>query len=296
MSETPTARPRSVVWWSGALVVASVFWAGGGLVAKSAPMSGPQFALWRSLGGAATYQTALLVTGRRPRLAHLRAAAMGGVGFGLGVLFLFAAFKSTTLTSANVINALQPILLGIAATRLHHVVLSKAAVAAMAVAVAGTIVVVAGSTGGGSWSLHGDLLAAAGVVVSCLYPLGTKSARRTLDALEYQAACLWVSAAVCLVGVLIIDGRPIEPTASGWLSVAGIVAVGGTGHLIFSWAQHHVSVAASSVVLLVEIAVSAVGAAVFFDQPIGAVQVLGMAIVGVGIVAWVRAEAGTLPA
>src|SRR5439155_26556127 len=125
---------------------------------------GPQLAFWRSLAGAVTYQAILLGQGRRPRLADLRTAAVGGLGFGLGVLFLFAAFKSTTLTSANVITALQPILLGIVATRIHKPPPSPRGIVAMVVAISGTIVVVAGSTGGGAWSLHGDLLAAAGVV------------------------------------------------------------------------------------------------------------------------------------
>lgn len=258
-------------------------------------MSGPQFALWRSLGGAAVYQSVLAFRGHRPRLADLRAAFVGGVGFGLSIIFLFAAFKSTTLVSANVITALTPILLGVVTTQVHHDALPRWGVTAMLVAVGGTVVTVAGSSGGGAWSLRGDLLALAGVITGCLYPIGTKSARRTLGALEFQAATLWVSAGVCLIGALIADHEVIAPSWKGWAYVGFIVAVGGTGHLIFSWAQHHVSVAAAAVILLLEIVWSALGAVVFFDQPLGVIQLLGMVIVMGGVVAWVRAESGTLP-
>jgi drug/metabolite transporter (DMT)-like permease len=220
---------------------------------------------------------------------------VGGAGFGLSIVFLFAAFKSTTLVSANVITALTPILLGVVTTRVHHDRLPRGGVLAMAVAIGGTVVTVAGSSGGGAWSLHGDLLALAAVVVGCFYNVGTKSARKTLGALEYQAAALWVSAAVCLAGALVSDRRVIVPSAKGWGFVVFLIAVGGTGHLIFSWAQHHVSVAAASVILLLEIVWSALGAVLFFDQPLGPVQVLGMLIVSGGVVAWVRAEGDTLP-
>lgn len=273
---------------TAALVVASLFWAAGGLIAADAPMSGPQFALWRSLAGAVVYQGVLAAQGRRLRLADLRTSLVGGLGFGFGVVFLFAAFQATTLTSAYVITALQPILLGFVATRFHRERLSGAAWGSMLVAVVGTVVVVAGSSGGGVWSLRGDLLALAGVALGALYPIGTKSARRTLSALEYQAATLWVSAGVCLVATVLVDGAPEVPSGRGWGYLALMVAVGGTGHLLFSWAQHHVSVAASSVVMLGEIVATAVGAAVLFDQPIRALQIVGMAIVCAGIVAWVR--------
>ena len=47
----------------------------------------------------------------------LRIAAVGGVGFGLAVAFLFVAYKTTTLLSANVIACLQPLVLGLVAHR-----------------------------------------------------------------------------------------------------------------------------------------------------------------------------------
>lgn len=299
MSDPAAARDRRMpAWgWTVALVVASAFWAGGGLIARGSPMSGPQFATWRSLGGALTYQAVLAARGRRLRLADLRTAGVGGLGFGLSILFLFAAFKSTTLVSANVITSLTPILLGVVQTRVHRHPLPRGGAAAMAVAVAGTILTVSGSAGGaagGSWSLRGDLLALAATVLGCLYPIGTKSARATLGALEFQAAALWVSFGVCATGTLIVEHHLVWPSWRAWGYVALIVGIGGTGHLIFSWAQHHVAVAAAAVILLLEIVWSAVGAWWFFDQPSGWGQVAGMLVVAAGVVAWVRAEAGTL--
>jgi drug/metabolite transporter (DMT)-like permease len=48
---------------------------------------------------------------------------------------------------------------------------------------------------------------------------------------------------------------------------------------MMTWAQRHVSVAISSVLALGATVITAVGAWVFFDQPLGAVQIVGGIVV-----------------
>ena len=100
-----------------ALVVAAVLWGAAGLVSRAAPLPGPVLAFWRCLVGAGIYQGVLAARGRRPSWHDLRVAALGGIGFGLSVAFLFVAYKTTTLLSANVIACLQPLVLGLVAHR-----------------------------------------------------------------------------------------------------------------------------------------------------------------------------------
>lgn len=268
------------------LLAAGVLWAGAAMIVRGAPISGPPLAFWRCLLGAVVYQAVLRWRGVRIGRHDLWRAAPGGLGFGLSVVFLFAAYQSTTLVSASVIAALQPLALGAVAHRFSGR-LGGRLWAATALATAGTVVVVAGSsTQSGTWSLRGDLLAACGIAANVLYVLGTKRARAHMGALHYQSAMLWVAAAAVLPVVLVTGPRSLPP-AVAWWSIAGIVAVGGTGHVLFSAAQRHVSVAASSSILLVEVVATATGAAILFDQPPGAVQLLGMAVVGVAIATWV---------
>ncbi len=269
------------------LLAAGVLWAGASMIIRAAPLSGPPLALWRCLLGAVVYQAVLRWRGIRIDRHDLWRAAPGGLGFGLSVVFLFVAYKTTTLVSASVIAALQPLALGAVAHRFSGRLGSRLW-AATALATLGTVVVVAGSsTQSGTWSLRGDLMAACGIAANVLYVLGTKRARAHMDALHYQAAMLWVAAAAILPVVLVTHGVRSFPPAVAWWSIAGIVAVGGTGHVLFSAAQRHVSVAASSSILLVEVVATATGAAIFFDQPLGPVQLLGMAVVGVAIATWV---------
>ena len=268
-------------------MAAALFWACAGLIGRSSPMSGPVLAFWRALFGAATYQLVLAWRGRRPRLADLWTSAAGGIGFGLSIACLFVAYKTTTLISANVIACLQPLALGLFDHRRGRR-LGTVRWAATAAAVVGTVLVVIGSSAHtGTWSLRGDLFALAGTVANVGYVLGTKRARRTMGPLDYQASMLWIAALVTLpVALWSSSGHPV-PVARGWWWVAGLVTIGGTGHLLFSAAQRHVSVAASSAIVLVEVVAVALGAAAVYHQSIGWLQGVGMVAVSGAVVVWV---------
>lgn len=275
-----------------ALVVAAVLWAAAGLVSRAAPMPGPVLAFWRCLVGAAIYQAVLAARGHRPNLADLRVAAVGGLGFGLSVAFLFVAYKTTTLLSANVIACLQPLVLGLVAHR-YAGRLDAVAWAATAAAAVGTVIVVVGSsTHTGTWSLRGDLLAVAATAANVVYILGTKQASTRLGPLRFQAAMLWVAALVVLPIAVVTGGAELVPSAPGWAGVLALIAVGGTGHLVFSAAQRHVSVAASASILLFEVIAVSVGAAIVFDQSISALQAVGMVVVTGSIAVWITRGSG----
>ena len=279
------------------LLAAALFWGGGGLIVKATPLAGPQLAFWRSLAGALIYQSVLLAQKKKPSIKGFRTALVGGVGFGLSLVLQFIAYKSTTLVSANVIGSIQPLLLAvflfvsvrITKARRKSAVESHglSAISATFLAVAGTVVVIIGSTSGGAWSIHGDVAAFASVIIGCLYPIGIKHARPTMGSLEFQAASLWISTIITLPAAAFTAGSLSFPPWRALLWILGLVAIGGSGHLLFTSAQRHVSVVASSTIALLEVAAVAIGANVFFHQSVTALQLLGMAIVALAIGWWV---------
>ncbi|MEZ5178813.1 MAG: DMT family transporter [Acidimicrobiales bacterium] len=287
------ARPPLVARHPGpALVVAAVLWGAAGLVSRAAPLPGPVLAFWRCLVGAGIDQGVLAARGRRPSWHDLRVAALGGIGFGLSVAFLFVAYKTTTLLSANVIACLQPLVLGLVAHR-YAGRLDGVAWGATGAAALGTVIVVVGSSAHtGTWSLRGDLLAVAATAANVLYILGTKRAASEIGPLRFQAAMLWVAAIVVLPVAVATGGAELVPGAGGVVGVLALIAVGGSGHLVFSAAQRHVSVAASSSILLFEVIAVSVGAAIVFDQSITAVQALGMLVVTGSIAVWIARTGG----
>gem|GEM_PF-1389556 len=291
----PPTGPSFAARHAGAIMlIGALFWAGGGLIARAAPLSGPTLAFWRCLLAAATYQAILAFRGRPPSWAHLRSGALGGVGFGLSVVFLFVALKTTTLVSATVIGSIQPLLLA-AITHRYSQQLSRLLWISSAAAVGGTVLVVVGSsTRSGDWSVTGDLIALLAVGTNIVYVLSTKRARSTMEPLEFQAAMLWVATLTVLpiAAVLSIGGTPFVPTLDGWQAIVALIAVGGTGHLLFTHAQGHLSVAAASAIAMTEVLAVAIGAAVLFDQPVGPVQILGMAVVGIAVGVWLAKDPG----
>lgn len=275
------------------LVLAAVCWAGGGLIGRAAPIDGPALAFWRCLLAACAYHTILVARGSRPSVRSLRAAALGGAGFGLSVACLFVAYKSTTLVSAAVIGSLQPLVFGVLTHRAGDK-LGRGLWVASSVAAVGTVVVVLGSAShAGTWSLRGDLFAAAGVAANMVYMAGTKRARSgddAPDALAYQASML-VVASLVLGPVMVVASPDIGlPSWPAWGSIAGLVAVGGSGHLLFAAAQRHVSLAASSAIVVTEVIAVSVGATVLFDQAVTPTQALGMALVAGAVAVWLSRD------
>ncbi len=107
----------------------------------------------------------------------------------------------------------------------------------------------------------------AATAANVVYILGTKQAAARLGPLRFQAAMLWVAAAVVLP-IAAVTGGASWPRPGG--GVLALIAVGGTGHLVFSAAQRHVSVAASASILLFEVIAVSIGAAIVFGQSISA--------------------------
>ena len=60
-------------------------------------MDGPQLAFWRTLFGAHVYGGIYLARGGRFTARAFRAAALGGVAFGLSASLFFTALKLTTV-------------------------------------------------------------------------------------------------------------------------------------------------------------------------------------------------------
>ncbi|MGI9576710.1 MAG: DMT family transporter [Microthrixaceae bacterium] len=273
----------------GAAVLATGLWSIGNLIAVSAGLPGPQLAFWRTLFGAVIYGGIFMLRGGRYTKAAFRASALGGLAFGLSAVLFFSALKLTTVASATVIAALQPVLLLPYSTRRMGERVRAGRLALILVAVSGTVITVLGaSDSSGDWSLKGDLLAFAGTVVGCAYFVGTKSARETLDTLQYQASALPIATLVALGGALVSGPGLDAPTVGALLAALAMTIVPGSGHLLMSWSQRHLEVSATATIALGVTVMSSLGAVVVYDQTLEPIQLVGMAIVLISLALFVR--------
>jgi drug/metabolite transporter (DMT)-like permease len=221
------------------------------------------------------------LTGGRMSRATLRTSFWGGVLFGLDIIFFFSALKLTTVANATVVGALQPALLIYVGARWFSEKVNTSLVGLTVVAISGAVLVGVGSASSGSddWSLLGDVCALLALVSWSGYFIASKRARETLSTLEYLAAFLLVATAVVLPFALLAPG-PFNPGAEGWLVVFVVALLsGGVGHFLMNWAHPHIPLFLASLLTLAVPVMSTTVAALFLDEPVNLLQVLGMAVV-----------------
>ena len=251
----------------------------GSVVAKGSAIAGPVLALHRAWLAAVVYVGLFLVVGGHVTAASLRAAAPGGLFFGLELVFFFSAIQSTTVANATMLIALQPVAVLIFFSRRFGETVTRREVALATVALLGVGAVVFGSTASPSWSPVGDLLGLGALATWTLYFVASKTARQRLSALEYQGLSLVFSSMVMLPLAWLFSGT-LDPGAGKWWWVVAMVAIPGTGHLAMNWAHPRVPLSLISEMTLLSPVISVALAAVVLDgETVNALQLLGMATV-----------------
>ena len=221
-----------------------------------------------------------LARGRRFSRRMLWLCVPGGVAFGLDILLFFSALRETSTANATVIGALQPILLLPIGVRMFGEELTRSVVLWSFVAVAGTAAVVLGGTGLPQWTLYGDLLATGALFSWTAYFVASKAARQHLGAVDYFTG-LTVVAFVVVAPYAFLTGADLTPAApSDWAAILGVTIFSGAlGHVLLNWSYPHVPLQVMSLLTLLVPLVATTGAVLFLEEPIDALQWIGMAVV-----------------
>lgn len=284
LKRSPTGSQTALL----AAMTAIVLFSGGNLLVRGAPFVGTQLVVYRALFGGVLYNSVLAKNGRRVTVDTLRTSLPGALGWAGQAVLFYSALQMTSVASATVIAALQPLftipvtrhMYGEKYTLVHFVLIAGA--------IGGTVLVVGASVDGGGWSIWGDLLALAGTFCGVLYFVGTKRARATLKSLEYQSSLL-VIAVVVLFPIGVLRGGFFEiGDPSNLLWPFALALVPGTGHLLMSWAQGTLSVATTSMLILGVVPLTTVGALVTFSDAISLAQGVGIVIVLICLGVFVR--------
>ena len=260
-------------------VAAVLMWAAGNIMVRGVPMSGVQIAFWRILLGAMVYW--LLVKSRRRSLRweHLKASAPAGIAISIEIAVFFVALKTTTVANAVIIGSLQPLVLLTFATRRFGERRSGLLIAVASVAVGGVALVLFGSTSQPTWSPRGDILAFMAMLLFSAYYVLAKDARQRVPALEFQAG-VWIVGTFVLAPIAVIEaGGVVVPSAQNWLWLLALLAVPGTGHLLMNWSHNHIRLSLAAMLSLGITVLSTIGAAIFLDEHVAPIQVVGIVIV-----------------
>jgi len=262
---------------------ATFVWGIGNLAVTAAPLGGLALAFHRLWLGALLYGIALAVAGRlRFTAAQVRIALPGAIAFALDIATFFEATRHTTVADAVTISALQPlVILAVAGSRFgerirrHHVICAV-------IATLGVALVVQGSRGTGQVTLYGEVMAVAALFAWSWYFVASKQARQVLGTVEYLT--LVFALGVPVLAVLgLASGQLTDPAnafdSSTWWWVLAVVLLPGSGHLLINWAHNHTTITYASLVTLFMPVISTVGAAIWLDQPVTALQIIGITVV-----------------
>jgi drug/metabolite transporter (DMT)-like permease len=256
----------------------------GSSIVKWSQATGSVVALWRLVVGAGIWTVVLAVQGRRVTVADLRRTVPLGLLFGFNISLFFTGVRMTRVANVEFIGTLTPVLIvPLAAITLGERLRARVVVSGL-LALAGVAVVLLGSPKvAGDDNLTGDLLAAGAVATWAVYLLAARKVRQTMDTSVFMAG-MTLGAILGAAPVAVGTGDLFSLPAKGWVAV-GVLAVlsGVVAHGLLTWAQRHVPLSTLSMMQLAQPGLATFWAWVVLGEAIAAVQVLGMALVLVGV-------------
>ncbi len=264
----------------GLLSFTTVVWGLVPLVIKQVEMPTLAFASYRLWLGVALYAVIFLATGRRLGWATLRATLLGGVFFAADIVLTFTAFRLTSVANATIIGALAPVFITLGAVRWFGERLDRRDAIVIVSSFVGVALVAIGSQGSPSWSPVGDAAAALSVLTWTAYWLFSKRARDTVDALDYMASVMLVSAVAVTSMALVTRTslRPPDASDLGWIVLIAIVP-GLMGHLSVAWSHRFVEAWLGSLLLQSQPVVGSLAAWVLLGERITVLTGFGGAVV-----------------
>ena len=227
-------------------------------------------------------------TGMRAGRRDLLLLVLCGVFFAGDLAALHAAVNLTTAANAILFLNAQPIYVAIGAWVLFGERVGARFAAAAAVAMTGAVALTWTSLDLGAERALGDALGVAAGICYAGYLLAASRLRTGYSSLVINVATCLVGAPLLLAAAL-ASGQPITPpTAADWLLMIGLgVVAHALGQGLIVWGLAHLPAAFASVSLLVAPVSAALLAWLLLGEPLGPVQVAGMALVLAGVqLAW----------
>ena len=268
------------------MCVAVVCFSLGSTLIRKAAAPGPTVAFWRMVGSTTVWTMILWLTERRRlTLAEYRKALLPGFVLGLNLLAFFTGVTKTSIANAEFIGALTPILLVPAGALLFKDRINGRALLFGLISLAGLAIVLfnAPRRGDASWSGNAMMLAAMSLWAT--YLLLTRWYRGTQSVAAVVAGVMPI-ATLTILPVVAWRGEVTAVTAHGMIFVALLVVVTGTlAQGLIQFAQQTVPVGTIGLLQVAQPALSVTWSVLFLGQVIRPIQIAGMALVMVGLVA-----------
>ncbi len=233
-------------------------------------------------------------------LPQLRRGAVGGsrrdallvalAGILLAVHFLTwtASLMYTSVAASVLLVSLHPLIVAPVGARLHGDAIDGRVLAAIGLALLGTVVTCAGGFGAGGGALAGDLLALAGGAALAGYLLIGR-ARRDRGGVAAYSAVVYAIVSAAAAGVATMSGHLHAPNLRTLIACVGLAAVCTVGgHTVFNWTLRRLPASTVSLSFLGEPPLAALLALLILGQRLTGPTVLGGVLILAGLAVALR--------
>jgi drug/metabolite transporter (DMT)-like permease len=286
---SPTGtRPQGRSLGLLALVAVILCFSAGSTLVKLSHTPGVTVAFWRMLLCTGIWLGILRVTeGRWLTRADLRAALVPGFVFGLNIAFFFTGVTKTSIASAEFTGALTPLLVVPLGAWFFKEKLRADALAFGVISIAGLALVLFNAPPTGEFTWVGIAWIGAGTAMWAVYLLTSRRLRTGRSVAAVMASITPIAAVVILpLSLFVFPGTIGQVT---WRSVVFItllgVLTGTAAHGLMVFAQKYVPVGVISMLQVSQPALAVLWSVLFLGSTVNGMQMLGGALVILGLVA-----------
>ena len=276
--------------------IAVCAWSTGTILAKYIDMGSLAIGFYRFAFFSLVLIVWMSVRGTPFHLRIIRDSMWGGIALGADIALFFSAVKLTSIVNATIIGSMQPIVVGVIAAKFFGEKIGLRNVAWSAVALAGTVVVVAAGADDGTTDLRGDLLALAAMLSWSAYFITSKNSKKKMTSTEFTAGtALWTMAICAPLGFAF--GQDMSwPSATNWGWLILMAATSGLiGHAMMNWSLVRIPLWVGSTFTLLIPVFSALLAWIVLGETVTVAQAVAMAVVIGALAVVVRNQSAPAP-
>jgi drug/metabolite transporter (DMT)-like permease len=275
---------RTSAYAALAVSVLSIAWSA--IFVRWAHMPGIASAFYRLLFAALAIWPFLLFSGKRTQLTRpvVRTALLGGIFFAGDVGLYNVAVLHTSAGNATFLGNNAPVFVGLISWALYRKMPARQFWTALAIAFSGALLIVAIDRRSFSPASMGDALAIAASLCFALFLVVTERLRGAGDAAMLVALSASGSAATLFVAAVLFHVSLAIPSLTSLAALFGLALICQVaGYLALTWALGHLPVTTTSITMLAVAPLTALLALAFFGESETRLQVVGDALILLGI-------------
>jgi drug/metabolite transporter (DMT)-like permease len=218
------------------------------------------------------------------RTDYSRVLLLAGMFFAADMGIWHLSLHYTTVSNATLLSNFAPIFIALWLWAVYRMRFARVFMVGMVIALIGAVLLIGPNAALGGTKLLGDGLGLSTAVFYAGYQLVIKDGRSQYSTARLMAWSTTITALFLLPFALAMPGAFWPAQAAGWLPLLGLALVAQVGgQTVIAYALAHLPASLASVSLLIQPLTATIAAWIIFHEVIGPLQMVGGAILLLGI-------------